>query len=1131
MTQPTPLTDDAARAEIREQLGESLFVDAGAGTGKTSALVDRVVNSVLRDGVPLAKTAVVTFTEKAGTELRDRLRAAFERAHRGAADAGTVDAGAADLARAHRARQALDDLDGAPIGTLHSFAQRILAAFPIQAGMPPLVEVLDEVGSSVAFDDRWSTMWRRLLDDDELVEPLELALEAGVKPDQLRSLARAFGSDWDLIEAHVLAEPTRGVVLPDTDALLRQAVLLSEAAADCRNDDDLFLVHVVHPVTAWVESMRRAVDDRERFTAVRALAALKTGKGGRGANWTDLPTLKADAKALTTEAVEITARYADAALRPLARWIAQAVLDGARERVASGSLEFHDLLVASRDLLRRDPEARAQLQAAYPRLLLDEFQDTDPIQIELAVRIAGGREADAPDWRDVAVPAGSLFVVGDPKQSIYRFRRANIATYLEAGGWFGRRVSLVTNFRTVPPVIDWVNAVFGQVIVEQPGLQPAYEALAPHRAAESHGGALIGPPVTVLGADPHPPKTTVGPQREAEASEVAAVITAALDEGWTVFDERAERWRPITARDIAVLIPARSSLPMLEDALDAAGIPYRAESSSLVYQSIEVRSLMAAARAIADPSDQLSTVTALRSAIFGCGDDDLFAYRRDGGSFTVGAPVPDELADTPAGASMAYLGDLARRSRWMSPADLLTTLAVDRRVLEAASVTERPSRVRDHWGRVRFVIDQARAWSEVEHGGLREYLAWAAHQALDSARVAESLLPETDLDVVRIMTVHAAKGLEFGMVVLSGMTSHPRRSNGVRLLWKDRGYAVKLSGPIETNDFADAAPLDEQMDDEERRRLIYVAATRARDHLVVSLHRAERPSIATPAEILVAAGALEVPGVVRFSGVAGAAASGPSGLGSGRGGARAGAAAPAGLAPAPSYEAWASETDAARQRSRRPSAQSASGLEGTEPEVVWAVLDALDSSDPDAAAVAAGTAKGARDVELAPWLKGRYGNLIGRAVHGTLQAVAGSADLVDTVAVAQALAEGIPNLGPVVAAYVRSALATDVVRRAFASEHWSELYVGADQGDGTVLEGFIDLLFRDADGSLVIVDYKTDAVTDAAALADRSRHYAPQLDAYVRALHAATGETARAELVFLDAGGGAGKGVRVGVPA
>jgi len=160
-------------------------------------------------------------------------------------------------------------------------------------------------------------------------------------------------------------------------------------------------------------------------------------------------------------------------------------------------------------------------------------------------------------------------------------------------------------------------------------------------------------------------------------------------------------------------------------------------------------------------------------------------------------------------------------------------------------------------------------------------------------------------------------------------------------------------------------------------------------------------------------------------------------------------------------------------------------------------------------------------------MKGRYGNLIGRVVHGALQAVRGDASLVDALASAQALAEGIPDLSVVVASYVRSALATDIVQRAFAAEHWSELYVGAEEDDGLILEGFIDLLFRDADGRLVIVDYKTDTVHDAAHVGERVGYYAPQLHAYVRALEAATGERARAQLVFLDAGGAPGRVVAV----
>jgi ATP-dependent helicase/nuclease subunit A len=1088
------LLDAQARRRIAEATGESLFVDAGAGSGKTSALVGRVVRSVLHDGVPLAQTAVVTFTEKAGAELRDRLRAAFERVLRNSDDQTARDS----------AHAALNELDSAAVGTLHSFAQRILTAFPIQAGMPPLVEVLDEVGSSVSFDARWSGVWRAMLDDETLADPLLLALGSGVNSDHLRSLARAFGNDWDLIESHVLSETVRAFVLPDTGPLLRQATLLVEQASDCRDDADLFLA-VLAKVDDWQRAMAAAANDRERLSLVRGMADLKTGRGRTG-NWPDLARLKQECTAFADAAAEIAARIADAALRPLARTIAGQVLVAARERVATGQLEFHDLLVASRDLLRSDGAVRAALQSEYRRILLDEFQDTDPIQIELAVRIAGGEAATADDWRDVVVPAGSIFVVGDPKQSIYRFRRASIETYLSAGRHFGDRAELTTNFRTVEPVLEWVNAVFGLVIVEDAGKQPPYVPLTAHRKL-LEGDDHRGPAVTVLGAELHQPRTPVAVQREAEAADVAAAIRTAIAEGWTVYDEHARAWRPLLARDIAILLPARTSLPFLEAALESAGIPYRAESSSLVYQSDEVRALMAAARAIADPSDQLSCVTALRTALFGCGDDDLYRYRRAGGRFIASAPVADELQDTPVGRAMVFLNQLYRRSRWLTPAEVLTEIAVDRRMLEVAQTTERDSRAREQWGRLRFVIDQARAWSDTAHGGLREYLAWSAHQALDAARVAEALLPETDLDVVRIMTIHAAKGLEFGMVVLSGMTSQPNRGRGVRLLWQNGGYEVKIVGSFETNDFAAAAPLDEQMDDAERRRLLYVAATRARDHLVVSLHRAEAGQ-STAAKMLVDAGGLDHPAAQAFS---------ATGLG-------ADVLSPAEVpVPGRAYDDWLADATRVRERSRQPSARTASGLEGTEPEVQWAFVEA---ADPAARERIAGEAKGPRDVELPPWLKGRYGDLIGRAVHGTLQVADGDEASVDAAAAAQSLAEGIPELSAAVARFARSALATDTVRTAFGRDHWAELYVGTIEDD-LVLEGFIDLVYREASGDLVIIDYKTDTVTEPHQIEERVRYYAPQVLAYVRALEAATGERARAELVFLNGSGEPGRVARI----
>ena len=373
-------------------------------------------------------------------------------------------------------------------------------------------------------------------------------------------------------------------------------------------------------------------------------------------------------------------------------------------------------------------------------------------------------------------------------------------------------------------------------------------------------------------------------------------------------------------RDIAVLVPARTSLPHLEDALDAAGIPYRAEASSLVYRTREVRDLLTAARAADDPSDPLALVAALRSPLFGCGDDDLWTWQQGGGRWNILAPLPDTVpAGHPVRDAVTYLRRLHNDRAWLAPSEVLGRLAADRRMLEVAAGGPR---ARDVWRRLRFVIDQARAWAEAEHGGLRAYLAWAGRQGQETTRVAEAMLPETDTDTLRIMTVHAAKGLEFPVVILSGMSSQPGgQRSGVDVLWPpEGGCAFKLRRHVQTGDFDTAKPIDEQMDSSERIRLLYVACTRARDHLIVSLHRRNRQTPPagngnrTSAELL-----------------AGACANAPSQIPLG--------AAPAGTEasrrprPAtqpPPYEDWHRGITRIRERAARPAAVSASQLEGSQ---------------------------------------------------------------------------------------------------------------------------------------------------------------------------------------------------------
>ncbi|TDO35254.1 PD-(D/E)XK nuclease superfamily protein [Kribbella sp. VKM Ac-2527] len=1186
----TELLDSEARELIRSDTSATLFVEAGAGSGKTRALVDRVTTLVLRDGVPLRTVAAVTFTEKAGAELRDRLRVEFERARKGSAG--------------RSADEALDDLDSASIGTLHSFAQQLLLAHPIEAGLPPLIDVLDEVGSSVAFEERWAELQQQLLDDDSIAEPLLLAMAVGVELKHLRSLARLFGNDWDLIGERVLVEPPELVEMPDLNGLVAAAAAVGATAASCLDADDRLLPKV-QQIKDLGAMLAAATDAETQLAILQNLRGLKVGRIGRKENWPDINKVRGDCTEIVEVAGSLVDLLLDACLRHLSHWIAVRVLESAELRRAEGRLEFHDLLVLARDLLRRDATVRSALQERYQRLLLDEFQDTDPIQIELAVRIAGGAAADAEDWREVEVPDGSIFVVGDPKQSIYRFRRANIATYLTAQSLLGETVNLTTNFRTVSPILDWINTVFGTLITAQEDAQPTYHPLAPHRlppdeaspaptvspavpitAAGDGVGAsptdleseihlpgspttgdqlslfdsngdepapepslatvtpirpeltvvtsappaipsisapdsTSGPAITILGAEPHDdlPRAQASVLREREAADVAAVVEQALRDGWQVYDDKLEIWRPAGAGDIAVLVPARTSLPFLEDALDRADIPYRAEASSLVYQTAEVRDLLACARALGDPSDQLALVTALRSPLFGCGDDDLFTWKRSGGTFNLTAPVADSLLTHPVGEAIEWLRRTYYATRWLTPSEVLAKIVADRRMLEVAATGPR---ARDAWRRVRFVVDQARAWSEVEHGGLRSYLAWAAHQGEETSRVAEAVLPETDADAVRVMTIHAAKGLEFPIVILSGMTASPNRQRGVQVLWPPAGgYAVKLKASVQTEDFDLVQPVDEQMDDYERRRLLYVAATRARDHLVVSLHRSATRRHSSNAELFSSADAVDVPGVhlhpptptadapdsVLVEQPGATAAPTATAVATGSDPAEQRGATPPTPGRQPSTEVtpplnraeWESRVGAARQSSRRRSAQSASGLEGTGPDV------ALDGADP-------GSAKAARDIELPPWSKGRYGTAIGRAVHGVLQVIdLATGNGLDAAVATQCLAEGVVEYADVVTALVRSALNSEIIQRAATRDHWRESYLGGQQPDGTILEGFVDLIYREDDGTLTIVDYKTDAVPTA-ALDSRIAHYAPQLQAYTALLPTPN----RAILLFLN---------------
>jgi ATP-dependent exoDNAse (exonuclease V) beta subunit len=1063
-------SDQAARDAIRTRLDATVFVEAGAGTGKTQALVDRVVALIADDGVPVRAIAAITFTEKAAAELRDRIRAELS---------------------ARGETEALDELDGAAICTLHAFAQRVLTEFPIEAGLPPRITVRDEISSRVAFESRWRTFVDALFEDPDLEQTLLFMLAANVRVEHLRAVAEVLDDNWDLLDRIGLPPelPTLAI-----DGWLAELDDVCALASECHFPSDDKLALRLDEIADYGASIRAAFDDIERVRLLQATKPSFRVGIGQKANWRcDINDVRDRVRQLGAQRDAIVLTVLDAAIRRIVAALARCTAAAVEERRAAGELEFHDLLVLARTLLRDEQHgarARARLRERYARILVDEFQDTDPIQVEIATLLGSGDpDAGAQTWTSIAVDPGRLFFVGDPKQSIYRFRRADIATFLDAADHFAEPAPeyLTCNFRAGPRVLDWINTVFAELIRPHPGSQPEYRAL---------DAARDGAPdtdVVLLGVEPHTDGPDASVLREREAADVAAVIGRVLADGWRVEDRVGKQPRPARLGDICILLPARTSLGFLERALDDARIPYRAETSSLVYASREVRELLAALRAIDDPSDSLSLTAALRSSLFGCGDDDLFEYHVEhNGRWDVRSAPPEALPlDHPVVDGMRFLGALHDERLWRAPSELLESIVSERRVIEVAALG---GRFRDVARRVRFIVDQARAFVDAEGGTLRDYLRWAELQGTEGARVVEAVLPETDDDAVRILTVHGAKGLEFPIVVCSGSTTAAQNAGrGVQVLFPpEGGYEVKLNANVQTAHFQLRQPVDEQMGFHEKLRLLYVACTRARDHLVVSTHRKDRDLTNvdsakwTHAELLW--DAAKNAEWIAFEG----------------GGDVQPRAAPVELAPAPDPDAWEAEHARAFARGARRAFVAATTLARR--------VDEHAVDDP-------GLAKDGRDLELPPWNKGRYGTAIGRAVHAVLQTVdLATGAALDETAAAQAAAEGVLGEERTIAALARSALASDVVRRAQSRQFWRETYVAVPL-DGITLEGYVDLVYRDDDG-LVVVDYKTDAwrteIGSGDELNARLAHYRVQAAAYALAVADATGEAVtRCVLCFL----------------
>jgi len=787
-----PLVDHGERRRALEDLDTTFLVEAAAGSGKTTLLLGRIVNLVRSGRARLAEIAAVTFTEKAAADLRVRLRG--------------------ELARAGL-HEALRELEIARIGTIHAFAAGLLRERPVEGGVDPGFTVADPLTARLLLDRTWEAWLPEALSDPSAAETVRQAIERGLGLERLRDLAFALVDARDrlggLPDPEPYAEPPAALNVDVRATIVR----LAERARGAVKDPEDRAARTLEDLAQWVHQTA-ALPEADQVSALLGPARLpdKPERLGNKAKWRDKAALEECRAGLIAlrervEAARAVARHN--LVSGLARWAAgfAAAYDLAKGR--AGCLDFLDLLLRARNLVRDRADVRRDLQRGIRYLLVDEFQDTDPLQLEMVLSLAEG------------APPGSLFVVGDPKQSIYRFRRADIETYEDAKRTIAGRGEVLTiraNFRSSRAILDAVNGVFEGVMVPPPdgAYQPAYVALEPSPRTQPGG------PPAVLALPPDLP--TAGSVSEAAAQEARLVAAYLLREV-----EHARRFR---YGDVALLFRAMTNVVAYEDALRAAGIPFRTVGGRHYYDRSEVGWTIAALAAIEDPHDPVALVGALRSPFFGVTDEMLLGLHTSGGEFCYLRPLP-AAADPALARAWTLLGALHRERNAVAPAAVVERLLAGTEALAAYALEPQgEARVAN----LLKVLDTARALEATGALTFRGLVRWLRDRG--AARYEEEESAVDADDAVRLMTIHKAKGLEFPVVVIPDLGREgPWRAPVVLADRASGRLAVNLGRlgdrTMTTLDWADAEAREIQRVDAEALRVLYVALTRAEQGVVL----------------------------------------------------------------------------------------------------------------------------------------------------------------------------------------------------------------------------------------------------------------------------------------------------------
>lgn len=1112
---PRPTADAADRAVAVTEFARNLCVTAGAGCGKTSLLVERILFALLARRIPLERIVAITFTTKAAAQMRQRVTAALVDVQRALAGAETI-AAAAERAQ-DEAKRTLERLGGHEAArdlaalrervdaalaaepvmtTIHSFALALLARHPIEADLP--AEAAMDLGDGFrrhaqallpALVERaldaspgaagGAAAVERALARLTLGELSELARTAAWLPDEVATrpgdpLAplrpRLAELHRELTSLHAALPPAAldSRLVPQWEQLLaglRATLDAKPGTTPPRNPPGLDDVLDKKLSTAQL----RGLDEREdRIVRERLADAQRILKKLRRVDEPFAADAVAAACALGRELAESFARH--------------------------GFLPADGALARAAGLLARDAAVRRAESAAFDLLLVDEFQDTDPLQCEIILRLCQEPRAPAAlALEKVELARGRLFLVGDPKQSIYRFRGADLEMFARARdfvvGQGGRELFLTSNFRSRPPLIDAVNRLFAPYLGPRDEFEPDYVPLVAHREAD----AAVAAPVELLSVVLADPKAKAKSRREAEGRAIAQEI-ADLHARGTGYGR------------VAILLRALSNLPSYVQPLRDRAIPFVVAGGKSFVQRSEVGELASLLLAAADPADPVACLGALRSTLFAVSDADLHAAVAGGTEKR--ALLWPELVDSPVAAVAHAARELQRLNATVQRAPAADAVE---RIVEATLLLPISAAARDGEQRIanlRKLAGQAVARAEETRlplaAALRDLLA--THEQFDGE--AERSLADEEIDAVRILTIHKAKGLEYDVVFIGDLARKADQAERGDLALRAfaAGGAPRAALALPALDLVNTAEVarserERRHQEAEGKRLLYVACTRARERLYL-VHSAPHGTTGPWLEPLAALG-FEVDGHAPADGLL------KSGVRH-----RAIADPPRRREP---VAATAEPPDELAEAARRFTRAVAAARE---PPPRFERPSAAGDERESASHAVRDASGGDGDAELA--------RVVGIACHAALAAsgpATAPSDAQIDAAAAGAAAEsplGIAAIAQATRELLRAAPACELQRSlAQVRVRATELPLTLHR-DGRSWRGSADLIFLEGD-ELVVADWKTDraaASSEPAELAALARRHRPQLEIYRDALQAALRLPARPriELLLLRSG-------------